>query len=176
MKIMFWNVHKNTSINEYISSLVQDYKIDMLVLAEYKAESIDLINRFRRNGDFMEEYLSIGSERLRFFGNYKDVEPSTQNKYYSIQIINKELILCGVHLPSDLHGDKSRERAARSRVIIQDIQENERQLSTQKTIIVGDFNEMPYSEGCLNADAFHGLPAYENSRKEYRTVLGNNYN
>lgn len=173
---MFWNAHKNKSINNHISSLVHDYKIDMLVLAEYEDDSIDLIKRIRRNGDFMEEYFSEGSERIRFFGNYQDVEPSTQNKYYSIQIINRELILCGIHLPSDLHGDKSRERVAKSRVIIHDIQENEQKLATQKTIIVGDFNEMPYSEGCLNADAFHGLPVYEEGRKEYRTVLGSKYN
>ena len=176
MRIMFWNAHKNQSLNNYISSLVHDYKIDMLVLAEYEADSNDLVKRIRHNGDFMEKYYSEGSKRLCFFGNYKDVEPYTQNKYYSIQVINKELILCGVHLPSDLHGDKKRERFAKSREIIQDIQENEHKLSTQKTIIVGDFNEMPYSDGCLNADAFHGLPVYEKGRKEYRTVLGNNYN
>ena len=175
MKILFWNTHRNTRINKYISSLVHVNKIDILVLAEYEANSDDLYKMIRSRGDFLQEYASIGCERINVFGNYRKVEPSVQDKHYSIQIINREFILCGVHLPSNLHGDMSREPLMKIRTIVHDIQEEEEKFSTQRTIIVGDFNEMPYAEACLNADAFHGLPVYETNKKMYRIVGGNKF-
>lgn len=43
MRILFWNTHKNKSINPYIASLVYDNDIDVLVLSEYDA-NVDVIN------------------------------------------------------------------------------------------------------------------------------------
>lgn len=172
MKILFWNTNRNKDINGYVSSLISNNSIDILALAEYTADINELLRMSCSQGVRLMEYTTIGCERIKFFGNYKNVEPATQDKYYSIQIIDEQYIICGVHLPSDLYGDKTNERYMISRRIIYDVQEEEKKLLNPKTIIMGDFNEMPYCSSCLNADAFHALPVFEESRQAYRAVLG----
>lgn len=51
-----------------------------------------------------------------------------------------------------------------------DIHKIEDNIQTQRTIVIGDINEMPYGRGCLNANGFHGLPALNISDKPTRTV------
>ena len=54
--------------------------------------------------------------------------------------------------------------------IMYDIHKIEDIIQTQRTIVIGDINEMPYGRGCLNANGFHGLPALNISDKPTRTV------
>ena len=175
MRILFWNTNRNKNINSYVSSLISSNRIDILALAEYTADKNELYRMIRSQGVRMMEYTTIGCERIKFFGNYINVEPATQDKYYSIQIIDKKYIMCGVHLPSDLHGNKTNERYMISRRIIHDIQEEERKLVKPNTIIMGDFNEMPYCKSCINADAFHALPVFEERKQNHRVVLGSDF-
>ena len=39
MKILFWNTNRNKDINKYIVDLVESYKVDVLVVAEYVADT-----------------------------------------------------------------------------------------------------------------------------------------
>ena len=42
MRMLFWNTHRNVNINSYILDLVNENEIDVLVLAEYKADTNEL--------------------------------------------------------------------------------------------------------------------------------------
>ncbi len=174
MKIMFWNTNRNNNINEYIAKLIREYNIDILVLAEYTSDSDELITLLFNQSLNFDKCTTIGCERITLFSTYDDITPSTQDTYYSIQIIQNKYILCCVHLMSDLYSN-SNERLAVSQQIMRDIEETEKNIGSQKTIIIGDFNEMPYDLGCLNANGFHGLPVYEPSNKTERIVNGISY-
>lgn len=175
MKIMFWNTRRNAKINEYIASLVYDNNIDILVLAEYTADGQDLKRRLFELGCELEECMSVGCERINIWSNFVNVQAGLQNKFYSIQIFKGQFILCGVHLMSDLHGDKSKNRHIKMRQIISDIENVENSINSKRSIIIGDFNEMPYGEGCLSADGFHGLPVLNAGDKPMRTIDGIEY-
>ena len=49
MKIMFWNTHRNNSINSYIIELVEHNEIDVLVLAEYTSDTSELNNLLKQS-------------------------------------------------------------------------------------------------------------------------------
>ena len=49
-----------------------------------------------------------------------------------------------------------------------DVQKIEEKIESQRTIVIGDINEMPYGRGCLNANGFHGLPALDILVLEYK--------
>lgn len=150
--------------------LIQEYKIDVLITAEYRADKNELCNLFRDNYQFLTECNTYGCNRIDCWSSYANVEVGRQNDYYSIQIIKNKYILCGVHLPADLHGDYSEERLAKIQEIMYDIKKTEYEIDSQKTIIIGDFNEMPYGKGCLNANGFHGLPVLSVRDKSTRKV------
>ena len=121
------------------------------------------------------EYMTIGCDRIKIYGKYAAVSAANQQSYYSIQVINQSLILCCVHMPSDLHRNMADERYNKARMIISDINVLQEKYSTQNVIIAGDFNEMPYERGMLNADAFHALPIYDDRASKSRKVEKTDY-
>lgn len=175
MKILFWNTNQNDMINEYVASLVQDYNIDVLVMAEYKADEKELHTLFRKNHQNLDICNTLGCDRISVWSSYANVKPGIQNRHYSIQIIQDKFILCCVHLMTDLYGDGSQERVAKIQEIMHEIKEIEEEIDTKQTIVIGDFNEMPYGIGCLNANGLHGLPALDVVDKSVRTVAGVEY-
>lgn len=84
-------------------------------------------------------------------------------------------MLCCVHLFSDLHGTYEDDRLQEIQQITHDISETESKIKSRKTIIIGDFNEMPYDKGCLNANGFHGLPSLRLEDKSTRIVRNKEY-
>lgn len=170
MRLLFWNTHMNENINSYIASLVKDNDIDTLVLSEYNADKEELSRLLNSNNCYLDECNTIGCDRISVWSSYIKVKSGSQQKYYSIQVINDEFILCGVHFISDLHGDRSDERLAIAQTIMHEIIEQEKKAKIQCTIIIGDINEMPYERGCLNANGFHGLPVLGISDKPTRKV------
>lgn len=175
MKILFWNVNGNKDINHHIASIVGDNGIDVLVMAEYNADEKELYALFRENQQNLIQCTTLGCDRIKVWSNYINIEPGIQQEYYSIQILWNKFILCCVHLFTDLHGDRSEERLAVIQKIMYDIQETEKNIESQRTIIIGDINEMPYGKGCLNANGFHGLPELKTTDKSTRTVNKEEY-
>ncbi len=170
MRILFWNTNRNENINEYVANLVRDYKIDMLIMAEYVADKDNLQELLEEYGQALSEENTLGCDRINIWSSYKDIKPGVQETYYSIQMIQNKYTVCCVHSITDLHGDCSEERLAIAQRIMYDVKKAEDTIKSQKTILIGDFNEMPYDKGCLNANGFHGLPVLNEDDKLTRTV------
>lgn len=175
MKILFWNVNRNKNINQYVASIVEDYKIDILIMAEYNADENELDELFKESRQNLIKCFTSGCDRITVWSNYINIESGIQEDYYSIQILFDKYILCCVHLFTDLHGDRSEERLEEIKKIMYDIQQTEEEIKSQQTIIIGDLNETPYGKGCLNANGFHGLPELKITDKPVRTVNKKEY-
>ncbi len=76
---------------------------------------------------------------------------------------------------SDLRGDFSNERRKKAEMIKNDIEDAGRLMGTDRFMIIGDFNAMPYSHEYLGADGFHGLPTLDISESPERIVSGEGY-
>ena len=120
------------------------------------------------------EYDSPGCDRLSVIGNIKNVSPGFQNHYCSMQILNDQIILCSIHLPSNLHASYE-ERSSIIREIILELEQLEEKISTKKTLIVGDMNDSPYEYTCLAADTLHGIPSFDDARRISRISYNNTY-
>lgn len=153
-----------------------DYDIDTIIVAEYKGDEADLKKQIKYNNLKHEKCNTIGSGRISIWSRYKRICPGTQNKYYSTQIFGEDLIVCGLHLMSDLYFEKSRERRAIIQELLLDVRELKQRNNTEKIMFIGDFNESPYSENCLDADTFHGLPVIESFESSIRKINGIEYN
>lgn len=175
MKILFWNTNNNENINEYITCVVRDYEVDVLILAEYKSSSKLLERGLQNINAEFHSCNTIGCERIRLWSNNECVVPGLQDKRYSIQIIEDKIVMCCVHLPSDLHGDFSEERLEIIKRILYEIEEIEEIIKSRKTIIIGDLNEMPYGKGCLNANGFHALPVLKDNDNPVRVINDREY-
>lgn len=174
MRFLFWNTHNTKDINSILCGMIVEQKANIVILAEYEDIIEDLIYNLDLKGVRMNVYPSIGCDRLIILVNTKDIRQSRQSKYYSMQIIKNDMLLCGVHLPSQMWADERTQTLA-FQSVVRDIELAEEDGGIDKTIVVGDFNQNPYDDGCLGACGFHGIPIADEAQKISRTIFGTKY-
>ena len=106
MRFLFWNTNKNGDINDILCKIVIEQKINIVILAEYADVVEDLILNLDLHGVRMKVYPTVGCDRITMLGTEISIRQSRQDTYYSMQIINEQYLLCGLHLPSSLWADK----------------------------------------------------------------------
>lgn len=168
MRFLFWNTKRNNNINAYIKSIIDDNAIDIVILAEYTADGNEISEWVSNRGRLIKGFTS-GCERINIWSSYPQMTPSVQEKHYSIQILD-DFVICSLHLMSDLRRNQADERMERIQRMMHDVIQAESEINSQKTIIVGDFNAMPYEKTCLSANGLHGLPSLNEKEKSTRTV------
>ena len=174
MKYLFWNTYHNKNINHILSELIIENNIEIVLLAEYIAEAKELIDLLAFKNVKIKEYGSC-SERIKIFGKVENVEHRIDTDHAIIRIINDKDILCCVHLNSQIYSDHENYREILIEQIINDIQTVEKELKSENTIIVGDFNINPYDSSCINARYFHAIPVYAETKRKSRTIAGKEY-
>jgi exonuclease III len=175
LRVLFWNTHKNEDINPTICELIVENCASIVVLAEYTANIDDLINTLLSHyGIEMCRYSSC-CERITIIGAIGDVEAKFDDEHTTIQIINKRDILCCTHLNSKIYSNHEAQREIMIEQLIREICSVEKDLDSENTIIVGDFNINPYESSCVDARYFHSLPVYEETKRKTRVVAGNEY-
>lgn len=175
MKVLFWNTHKNTNINETISELIVENNVSIVALAEYVANIDDLLSSLLlEHGIKMHRYGSC-CERITIIGSINNVEVRFDSDHATIQIINGKDILCCTHLNSKIYSDHEAQREILIEQLMRELSIIERDLSSENTMIVGDFNINPYDSSCIDARYFHSLPIYEETKRRTRRVAGNEY-
>ena len=170
MRIMFWNTYKNISINQTVCEIAKEKNIDIVFLAEYQDDIQILADNLG-----MHSYVTLGCDRIKVIGRVKSVEPGAQGYRHSIQIIENRYIICAIHLPSQMSDGHQGRRNIVIQTILKDIQDIEKKLNSKRSIILGDFNEDPYEDGCLSAVNFHGLPFINDFSKAYRVIEGQQF-
>lgn len=175
MRFLFWNTYNNININSIVQSMVNELGVDVLILAEYKADFRHLQFLLNKHDQEYQKAITDGCPRIHLWYRADSCVPSVQTDYYSIQIINDSFIVCCVHMPSDLYGDKSGERLEVCRYLMEDIKTVQKELCTDRVMIIGDLNEMPYGRGCLSANGLHGLPAFSINDRNTRKVNHREY-
>lgn len=171
MKYLFWNTHQNENINSVLCDLIVENQISLVILAEYTAKIKGLTDLLNLRGFSIEQYPAPGCERIRILGiKGLAIKPADQADHFSIQVIDNNLILCCVHLNSQLHPGGTRRREEEMRQIIDCILPLEEKYHTKKTVITGDFNMNPYDDSCLDAAYFHAIPIHQEAMRKSRTV------
>ena len=174
LKYLFWNTHHNKKINDILSEIIIENDISIALLAEYTANESELIEKLAIQNIGIQEYGSC-SDRIKIFGRIKNIQYRTDTDHAVIRIINDKDILCCVHLNSKIYSDHENYREILIEEIIKDIQDVEKELMTENTIVVGDFNINPYDSSLINARYFHGLPVYEVAKRKSREIAGKKY-
>ncbi|MBP3819175.1 MAG: hypothetical protein J6H31_12835 [Butyrivibrio sp.] len=171
MRIAFWNTHKNEGINPIITKIIAEEKIDIMVLAEYCDKVSDLINSSRSFGNY-NSYFTVGCGRITMIGKIENVEPGIMTDYFAIQIINNEILLCALHLNSNIYSNAQERR----QIVLQDLKRKIENYKNDKKIdnvvILGDFNENPYDRNLMGVNGLNGVPVAKSIRKNPRIVAG----
>lgn len=175
LKVLFWNTYKNTNINSTICDLVVENNASIIVLAECASNIDDLLNILQSQYRIkMQRYYSC-CERITIIGTIDNVEARFDNDHTTIQIINGRDILCCTHLNSKIYSGHEAQREIMIEQLMREIYAIEKDIDSENTMIVGDFNINPYDASCIDARYFHSLPVYEETKRKSRTIAGNQY-
>lgn len=175
MKVLFWNTKNNLQINKILTSLIIENNIDIVVLAEYSDDIDTLLSEISTQGKNMRSFFTSGCKRIKMIGAIENVQPAWQGAHSSIQIVNDKYILCGVHLISKVTSDNDEQRKIRIQRIVQEILKTEKEIGSDFSIIVGDFNLEPYEYGMVGAPYFHSIPIYKEAVRKFREVSEEKY-
>lgn len=89
--------------------------------------------------------------------------------------VGKSALLCAIHFQDKNYNDDI-SQALESTVLAQTINEQERIIGHQRTILVGDLNMNPFEPGVVGASGLHAVMTRELARKRRRIVAGKQYN
>lgn len=174
LRYLFWNTHNNCEINDILSEIIVENDISIVLLAEYTASSKELIECLKKENKYMNEYSGC-SALIKMFAENEEVQYRPDADRAIIRIINGNDILCCVHLNSKIYSGHDEAREIHIEQIMKDVRTVERELGSENTIIVGDFNINPYDASFVDARYFHGIPGYEEAKKKSRIVAGKEY-
>lgn len=174
-KILFWNTNKNENINHVIADIIAENQITVAILAEYAANLDKLLAELNDRSIIMQQYDTIGCNRIKIIGNQSCIVSGRRTDYTAFQIINNRYILCCLHLPSQIFKNNEGMRSIIIDRILTDIASTEKEFSSKKTIVVGDFNVNPFDYECLDATKFHSLPVYEDAKRGKRIIAGQEF-
>lgn len=104
-----------------------------------------------------------------------DYKLGFQNKYFSSIIVNNTYRLVAAHMPSKLYGISSNTRSVPFLQLVDAIKDDEVRNKQLLTVIFGDFNEDPYEMNSLDAKILHGLPSYNDAKRQNRIIFGEEY-
>lgn len=164
MKYAFWNTHNKENINTYLQGFIDEYRPDVLALAEYKADGKRLENFLRKNG-LPYTFIPRIASRLDIFyiGNSKKVTHCSESKYYTIKILpygKERQIISVVHFPSKMYQDDAGNEEI-LRDMLSDINRIRQNKKIKNIVMVGDFNMNPFESPMISATALQAISSRE---------------
>ena len=175
MKLLFWNLKKN-SINNYLIECLNENEIDVAVLAEYSGLDFDYI-------ESVSEYSHIegfgGSDKITMLvkTGIEVIVKRESSRYviYHIVFNGFEYNLVGTHLQDRIHTDKEIRILTIGR-LVNDLSNLERSSNCNNSMIIGDFNANPFDDELLRISAFNAVLFKKVIEKsETRTVDNKKY-
>lgn len=180
MKCLFWNANRK-DINQLLVDVIEENRLDILALAEYTDSTIELISQLTSRGIDFYPIPQINCDRIHLFCRYTpgQIKLYPETSYYTAKGIPHAqigyLTFVFVHLSSKLRNNDQEELHEYSRQLKLDIESIEKEVESDLTIVVGDFNMNPFEKGMLSATGMHAFPTKYEANKKSRIVKGKSY-
>lgn len=177
INIMFWNINKNNNLFQHIIELIEEYEIDIFVLAEFPENSewllkLPISHKFHPSptGKIKVKYIYNNRLTLLSLGD----APQLRGSILSVQLNGETFNLVGCHLVDAINYNPI-ERENRASDFSSYIQEIEKKADSDRTIVVGDFNMNPFDPGMARAKTMNSVMNKEIALKGKRTYCGKDY-
>ncbi|WP_407448452.1 endonuclease/exonuclease/phosphatase family protein [Fibrobacter sp.] len=181
--ILFWNCQGKDNENDdfecFISNIVTEKEVHILILCECKANPYDFVNNInnlildkKRKLNFIESNLGKGKSRISIFSTLDATFFSSIRSEQRFIILNfhSEFNIVCLHLKSQAYTSETT-KLEDDRIIINDITKN----SDKPLLFVGDFNVPPYSTSLLSSNHFNTIRLGEDPKTIPRKNINKNH-
>jgi len=176
---LYWNLNRK-SLEAEIGTLVQAYQVDILVLSEFAAGPVSLLERLNSGPRPEFHYASGLCERIRIFTRFSSdfLRPTFENESISIRRLRMparlEILLVAVHLQSKLFQSED-SQAFQCVEVARIVGEQEQKAGHGRSLIVGDLNMNPFEKGLVSANGLNAVMSREIASRKTRTVQSKEY-
>jgi endonuclease/exonuclease/phosphatase (EEP) superfamily protein YafD len=176
---LFWNVGAAPR-QAQIARLAVNFDADVVLLAEVADEPINLLQALNKESVAYSYAPGIGNTKIHVFARFSNefVAPVFETDRLTVRRLAlpgiEEVLLAVVHFPSKLHWSDDSQAMECSRLAV-DLQEEERKVGHQRTVLVGDFNMNPFETGVVSAGGLHAVMSRAVAKRESRIVQGRAY-
>ncbi len=161
-----------------IASLVDEHKVDVLILAESKIPDMDLIRSLNSVAGPRFSLAPPGlPSRLKIYSRLSSryVKPIRDSGWIAIRHlvppIGRNILLVATHLPSKLHQSEQDQVLTCTR-FVRMIEEAETEVGHTRTLVIGDFNMNPFEHGIVGAAGIHAVSDRSIATRGTRKVGG----
>jgi endonuclease/exonuclease/phosphatase family metal-dependent hydrolase len=177
---LFWNTNKKP-VKEAIAALVETHMVDVLVLAEFSAGPVELLQQLNQPGRPVFHQPYFGSSKNMFF--------FTRFSSHSLRLVDEtdrvsicrltlperlEILLAAVHFPSKLYW-KEESQAIECTELARAIRLQEEKAGHNRTALVGDLNMNPFETGLVSAAGLNAVMTRDLAERRSRTVQSRAY-
>lgn len=150
--------------------MVHEQKTDVLILCEVDKNNHKHLSKLLFD---LEPSLPMPNNRTHLFHKKEcRISKIKDGNYYSAFILNKAstmILLITVHLPSRMYRTDS-DIGIQASLVKREIEVLEKGYKTENTIVVGDFNLNPFSDGMVSITGFHAVMCLDTALKKTRKV------
>jgi len=179
VKFLFWNTNKK-KINDATCHIASEKNVDLLFLAEYEDNPSDLLLQLNATRTMFHYITGIANNKIHLFSKFGPSLIRISHEERGLIIWELTLpnifqwILCGIHSRSKLHSSPQ-EQFQDSMIYSQSIRRAENQLGHDSTIVFGDFNQNPFEQGLINAQAYNAVMSRTVAEKARRRFRNDSY-
>jgi hypothetical protein len=176
---LFWNTNKKP-VEEAIAALVETHMVDVLVLAEFSARPVELLEQLNQPGK-LGFHLTLGRSKgivvfTRFSSQF--VRPVYETERISIRRLalpaQIEILLALVYFPSKLFWSED-SQAFECTELARQIRIQEDEAGHNRTVLVGDLNMNPFESGLVSAAGLNAVMTRDLAERRFRTVQSRQY-
>jgi len=178
IKFLFWNIYKKNLIAPIIQVITEN-KVDICAFAECDIlDANSILFQLKNLGEDWKLIEIMPKGNLKLFSRQKiNISVIKEEKHFSCYRVRNEektWLLNLVHLSSPYQTEEIARnmRAQNVSDVIRKIEEEVFGEDEFKSIIVGDFNLQPYSQGVAGVLGFNATMSVSNARRNYRKIDG----
>lgn len=162
MNILFWNLKRNSNIEEIISNLIVDNDVDIFLCSEFHSVDFDNLITMLKN-----EYVVLADtdtcEKIKVIFKKGTLISMLRAQHRSLTmkltVHEQDILLVGVHL-SPNPTSTSDVRKYEIRDIMTDIDSDEQFVfgeNKHRSMVIGDMNANPFDSEMVNKDSFNAV-------------------
>ena len=155
------------------------YEVDVIILAENTTSSAKIVSTLNTYSSVSYEYAPVlGCRKLELFTRFPSNRLNTvlEDERLTARLLVlpravQSILLVALHFPSKTYMDEE-DQTALVPIYVDLVNQAEKAIGHQRSLLIGDFNMNPYERGLVSATGFNGVMSRAIADKGSRTVQG----
>ncbi|GAA4464527.1 endonuclease/exonuclease/phosphatase family protein [Novipirellula rosea] len=179
LNVLFWNVNGEIDLS-LLAKMVDELDVSLLCLAESTIDNAELLNRISARGDRHFKNLRLMTPKLTVItrsdiaGDERYSDINGRLSVLGLKVAKQEFLFAAVHLQS-MNNTDEKDRFTEACIVADQIRAVEEEHSNNRTILCGDLNMNPFSDGVVAAKAFHAIADRRIVQRGARVVQNREY-